>query len=116
MFTLSLWLYFHNVSVNFVTHILTKKQTNNIDSSLPTNVLRFNNDARTSGHRHKLFINRCNKLVFKLFFIYRVVPAWNSLLDECFKNNSIQAFKQGVDVYLHLASSKNCAILICLFL
>ena len=58
--------------------IMMYKLIHNIVSSSLTNVLHFTNDARTRGHRYKLYINRCNKLVFKSFFINRVVPAWNS--------------------------------------
>ena len=73
--------------------IMMYKLTHNIVFSSLTKVLHFTNDARIRGHRYKLYIKRFKKLLFKSFFIYRVVPARNSWPDECFECNSIQSFK-----------------------
>jgi ribonucleases P/MRP protein subunit RPP40 len=55
--------------------------------------LTFTNYRPTRGHRYKLFVNRCNKLVFSCFFINRVLPIWNHLPDNCFDCNTVSAFK-----------------------
>ena len=55
--------------------------------------LHFNNII-TRGHDFKLFINRCNKIVFSAYFANRVVPMWNSLPYDCFTVNSLTCFKR----------------------
>jgi hypothetical protein len=40
--------------------------------------LAYAKAVNTRGHRFKLFVTRCNKLVFSSFFINRVIPVWNS--------------------------------------
>ena len=42
---------------------------------------------------YKLFFNRSNKLVFRKFFINRIVPIWNHLPDNCFNGDTLFYFK-----------------------
>ena len=56
--------------------------------------LQFINHAyATRGHKYKLAIKRCNKIVFINYFINRVTPEWNFLPDICFAIDSLQSFK-----------------------
>jgi ribonuclease P/MRP protein subunit RPP40 len=55
--------------------------------------LNFVNNGTTRGHRFKLFISRCNKLVLSSFFLNRVLPAWNNLPDNCFDCTTVSSFK-----------------------
>jgi ribonuclease P/MRP protein subunit RPP40 len=55
--------------------------------------LNFVNNGITRGHRFKLFVSRCNKLVLSSFFFNRVLPAWNNLPDNCFDCITVSAFK-----------------------
>jgi hypothetical protein len=55
--------------------------------------LTFVSNGVTRGHRFKLFVNRCKKLVYSSFFLNRVVSAWNNLPDSYFDCNAVSAFK-----------------------
>jgi hypothetical protein len=55
--------------------------------------LTFINNRPTRGHRYKLFINRCNKLVFSCFFHKSCIACLESLTDNCFDCNTVSAFK-----------------------
>jgi hypothetical protein len=55
----------------------------------------------TRGHRHKLFVTRCYKLVFSTFFLNRITPIWNRLPDYCFDCYILHIFKRKIS-YLNL--------------
>jgi hypothetical protein len=55
--------------------------------------LNFVNNGITRGHRFKLFVSRCNKLVLSRFFLNRVLPEWNNLPDNCFDCITVSSFK-----------------------
>jgi ribonucleases P/MRP protein subunit RPP40 len=57
-------------------------------------VLTYASTVNTRGHRHKLFVTRCNKLVFSHFFLNRVTPIWNRLPDLCFDCHTLHTFKR----------------------
>jgi hypothetical protein len=57
-------------------------------------VLTYASTVNTRGHRHKLFVTRCNKLVFSHFFLNRVTPIWNRLPDLCFDCHTLHSFKR----------------------
>ena len=57
-------------------------------------VLTFASAVNTRGHKHKLFVNRCNKSVFSHFFLNRITPIWNRLPDSCFDCNTLHSFKR----------------------
>jgi ribonuclease P/MRP protein subunit RPP40 len=58
--------------------------------------LAYAKAVNTRGHRFKLFVTRCNKLVFSSFFINRVIPVWNSLPDNCFNCNTVYTFRSKI--------------------
>ena len=72
------------------------KLTHNIASPTLSNTLHFANNANTRGHRYKLFISRCKKLVFKTYFINRIAPVWNSLPAHCFYPDNLSSFKRKI--------------------
>ena len=56
--------------------------------------LQFTNHAfATRGHKYKLAIKRCHKIIFSNYFINRVTPEWNFLPHICFAIDSLQFFK-----------------------
>ena len=65
----------------------------NIVLSRLAQTLHFNNSI-TRGHDFKLFINRCNKIVFSAYFTNRVATVWNDLPYDCFTVNSLTCFKR----------------------
>ena len=69
------------------------KLTHNIVLSSLAQTLHFNNSI-TRGHDFKLFINRCNKIVFSAYITNRIAPVWNSLPYDCFTVNSLTYFKR----------------------
>ena len=69
------------------------KLMHNIVLSSLAQTLHFNNSI-TRGHDFKLFINRCNKIVFSTYFTNRIAPVWNSLPYDCFTVNSLTYFKR----------------------
>ena len=48
------------------------KLTHNIALSTLSHALHFANNINTRGHRYKLFISRCKKLVFERYFINHI--------------------------------------------
>jgi len=72
------------------------KITHGMIASTLTPILRYALNKNTRGHKYKLFINRCNKLVFKNFFINRVAPLWNFLPNNCFTNDTLYSFKSSI--------------------
>ena len=59
------------------------------------------------GHSHKLFKSRFNTNIGKFTFVNRVVDEWNKLLEEITSCNTINTFKNKLDIYL-----RNCRGLI----
>ena len=72
------------------------KLTHNIASSTLSHALHFAKNTNTKGYRHKLFISCFKKLVFKTYFINRIAPVWNSLLENCFYIDNLSGFKNEI--------------------
>ena len=72
------------------------KLTHNIASSTLSYALHFVDNLNMRGHRYKLFISRCKKLVFKTYVINRIMPVWNSLPEHCFYIDNLSNFKHKI--------------------
>ena len=56
--------------------------------------------TKTRGHSMKLYKKRVNKNVLKFSFGNRIVDKWNNLPEEAINANSINTFKNKLDIYL----------------
>ena len=83
--------------------IETYKITHKIYDPLTTNTLfEYETDERTrSRHPYKLFKRRFNTTKFQNFFTNRVINTWNALPRLVVTANSLNTFKNRLDLHYH---------------
>ena len=78
------------------------KITNNIYDPLTTHKLFcFDTDKRTRSHPFKMHKTRFNTTKYQHFFTNRIVNTWNSLPEHMVMSDSLNTFKNKVDVHFH---------------
>ena len=55
--------------------------------------IRYAPNVGTRGHRYKLYVAHLRKLILSTHFMYRVVPIWNLLPDQCFSPDIYNFFR-----------------------
>ena len=82
--------------------IETFKILNNIYDPLTThNLFCIDTDKRTRSHPFKLHKTRFNTTKFQHFFTNRIINTWNSLPKHVVTSDSLNTFKNKVDLHFH---------------
>ncbi len=76
--------------------IMTYNIVNNF-VELGRDLLKFNLQGRTRGHKLKLEISRSRLEIRKNFFTKRVVSKWNSLMASTIESRTSESFKRAYD-------------------
>ena len=77
------------------------KLTHNIYDPLTTSsLLQLSSNTKTKGHSYKLQKKRVNTKKYQFFFTNRIINLWNKLPEDVVSADSINTFKNKVDVFL----------------
>ena len=77
------------------------KLTHNIYDPLTTSsLLQLSSNTKTKGHSFKLQKKRVNTKKYQFFFTNRIINLWNKLPEDVVSADSINTFKNKVDVFL----------------
>ena len=71
---------------------------NNIDK-VKSNTIFPKNENTTRGHKHKIYKRQCRTNIRKYIFSQRVVDTWNSLPAKVIESNTVNGFKNQLNLH-----------------
>ena len=71
---------------------------NNIDK-VNSNTIFPKNENTTRGHKHKIYKRQCRTNIRKYIFSQRVVDTWNSLPAKVIESNTVNGFKNQLNLH-----------------
>jgi hypothetical protein len=71
---------------------------NNIDKE-NSNTIFLKNENTTRGHKHKIYKRQCRTNIRKYIFSQRVVDIWNSLPAKVIESNTVNGFKNQLNLH-----------------